>query len=134
VVLTAGQVHESTQLEPVLDAIRVPRRRGRPRKRPGRLVADKGYRYRRCRRALRRRGIRHVIPERRDQRAQRAAQGARGGRPPGFDRAAYRGRNAIERCINRLKQFRGLATRYEKRAVNYRALVVLTAIVIWLTT
>jgi len=134
VVLTAGQVHESTQLEPVLDAIRVPRRRGRPRKRPGRLVADKGYSYRRCRRALRRRGIRHVIPERRDQRAQRAAQGARGGRPPGFDRAAYRGRNAIERCINRLKQFRGLATRYEKRAVNYRALVVLAAIVIWLTT
>jgi len=134
VVLTAGQVHESTQLEPVLDAIRVPRRRGRPRTRPGRLVADKGYSYRRCRRALRRRGIRHVIPERRDQRAQRAAQGARGGRPPGFDRAAYRGRNAIERCINRLKQFRGLATRYEKRAVNYRALVVLAAIVIWLTT
>ena len=133
-VLTAGQVHESTQLEPVLDAIRVPRRRGRPRKRPGRLVADKGYSYRKCRRALRRRGIRHVIPERRDQRAQRAAQGARGGRPPGFDRAAYRGRNAIERCINRLKQFRGLATRYEKRAVNYRALVVLAAIVIWLTT
>jgi len=134
VVLTAGQVHESTQLEPVLDAIRVPRRRGRPRKRPGRLVADKGYSYRKCRRALRRRGIRHVIPERRDQRAQRAAQGARGGRPPGFDRAAYRGRNAIERCINRLKQFRGLATRYEKRAVNYRALVVLAASVIWLTT
>jgi transposase len=134
VVLTAGQVHESTQLEPVLDAIRVPRRRGRPRRRPGRLVADKGYSSRRCRRARRRRGIRHVIPERRDQRAQRAAQGARGGRPPGFDRAAYRGRNAIERCINRLKQFRGLATRYEKRAVNYRALVVLTAIVIWLTT
>ena len=133
-VLTAGQVHESTQLEPVLDAIRVPRRRGRPRKRPGRLVADKGYSYRKCRRALRRRGIRHVIPERRDQRAQRAAQGARGGRPPGFDRAAYRGRNAIERCINRLKQFRGLATRYEKRAVNYRALVVLAASVIWLTT
>jgi len=134
IVLTAGQVHESTQLEPVLDAIRVPRRRGRPRKRPGRLVADKGYSYRRCRQTLRRRGIRHVIPERRDQRAQRAAKGARGGRPPGFDRAAYRGRNAIERCINRLKQFRGLATRYEKRAVNYRALVVLAAIVIWLTT
>ena len=133
-VLTAGQVHESTQLEPVLDAIRVPRRRGRPRKRPGRLVADKGYSYRKCRRALRRRGIRHVIPERRDQRAQRAAAGARGGRPSGFDRTAYRRRNVIERGINRLKQFRGLATRYEKRAANYRALVVLAAIVIWLTT
>jgi transposase len=38
----------------------------------------------------------------------------------------------IERCINRLKQWRGLATRYEKRAVNYRAMVVIAAIVIWL--
>ncbi len=56
------------------------------------------------------------------------------GRPPAFDRVAYRRRNTIERGINRLKQFRGLAMRYEKRAVNYRAMVVLAAIVIWLTT
>lgn len=41
-------------------------------------------------------------------------------------------RNVVERCINRLKQWRGLATRYEKRALNYRAMVVLAAIVIWL--
>jgi len=134
IVLTAGQVHESTQLEPTLDAIRVPRPgRGRPRKRPDRLLADKGFSYPRCRRALRRRGIPHTIPERRDQQRQRRAKGRRGGRPPAFDRLAYRRRNAIERCINRLKQFRGLAMRYEKRAVNYRAMVVLAAIVIWLT-
>ena len=38
----------------------------------------------------------------------------------------------VERCINRLKQWRGLATRYEKRAVNYRAMVVIASIVIWL--
>ncbi len=133
-VLTAGQVHDSTQLEPVLDAIRVPRRgRGRPRKRPARLLADKGYAYRKCRRALRRRQIRHTIPERRDQRAQRAARGAKGGRPPAFDRAAYRRRNVVERCVNRLKQWRGLATRYEKRALNYRAMVVIAALMIWLT-
>jgi transposase len=40
----------------------------------------------------------------------------------------------VERCINRLKQWRGLATRDEKRAVNYRALVVLASIVLWLET
>jgi len=37
-----------------------------------------------------------------------------------------------ERCVNRLKQWRGIATRYEKRAVNYRAAVVLIAITLWL--
>ena len=132
-MLTGGQAHDSTQLEPVLDAIRVPRPgRGRPRKRPARLLGDKGYSYPRCRRALRRRGIRHVIPERRDQRAQRAAKGRRGGRPPGFDRATYRRRNVVERCVNRLKQFRGIATRYEKRALNYRAMVVIAALMLWL--
>ena len=133
-MLTAGQVHDSTQLEPVLDAIRVPRRgRGRPRKRPARLLADKGYSYRKCRQALKRRKTRHSIPERRDQRAQRRAKGRRGGRPPAFDRAAYRRRNVMERCVNRLKQWRGIATRYEKRALNYRALVVIGAIMLWLT-
>ena len=132
IVLTGGQVHESTQLEPVLDAIRVPRRRGRPRKRPERLLGDKGYSYRTCRRALRRRGIPHVIPERRDQRQQRLAKGAAGGRPPRFEQAAYARRNVIERCINRLKQFRRVATRYDKHVVRYRAFVVLAAISLWL--
>ena len=92
VVLTPGQRHDSTQLEAVLDAIRVPRPggRGRPRKRPDRLIGDKGYAYERCRRLLRRRGIPHVIPERDDQRARRAH---RPGRKPAFDREAYRRRN-----------------------------------------
>jgi transposase len=93
------------------------------------LIADKGYSYLRCRRLLRRRQIPHTIPERRDQRAQRAT---RPGRPLAFARATYARRNVIERCINRLKQWRGVATRYEKRAVNYRAMVVIASIVIWL--
>lgn len=54
------------------------------------------------------------------------------GRPLAFDQAIYARRNVVERCINRLKQWRGLATRYEKRAVNYRAMLVLAAIIIWL--
>ena len=131
IVITPGQRHDSTQLAPVLAGIRVPRPggRGRPRTRPERLIADKGYSYPRCRRLLRERQIPHTIPERRDQRARRAT---RPGRPLAFDKAIYARRNVVERCINRLKQWRGLATRYEKRAVNYRAMVVIASIVFWL--
>jgi transposase len=116
----------------VLDGIRVPRPGGcgRPRQRPSYLIADKGYSYPTCRQFLRRRGIRHTIPERRDQRRRRATHP---GRPPAFDAATYRRRNVIERCVNKLKQWRGIATRYEKRAVNYQAMVVIAALVIWLT-
>lgn len=130
-VLTAGQRHDSTQLEAVRDAIRVPRPggRGRPRKRPDRLIGDKGYSYERCRQLLRRRGIPHVIPERDGQRARRAH---RPGRKPAFDRAAYRRRNVVERCVNRLTQWRGIATRFEQRAANYRAMVVIASLMIWL--
>ena len=132
VVLTAGQRHESTQLVPVLDGIRVPRPRGRPRKRPDQAALDKGYSYPKCRRVLRCRGIRHVIPERKDQRAQRQAKGYCGGRPPRFDHEVYRQRSWGERCVNRLKQFRRVATRYEKRAANYLAFVHFASIMIWL--
>lgn len=129
-VLTPGQRHDSTQLVPLLDAIRVPRvGRGRPRKRPARVIGDKGYRYPSCRRELRRRGIAATIPERSDQRTRRATKP---GRPLAFDKAAYRRRNVVERCINRLKQWRGVATRYEKRAENYRAMVVIAALMLWL--
>ena len=130
-VLTPGQRHDSTQLAAVLDAIRVPRPggRGRPRKRPDRLIADKGSSYPSCRRLLRRRGIPHTIPERRDQRERRAR---RPGRPLAFDPETYRRRNVVERCVNRLKQWRGLATRFEKRAATYRALVVIAATLLWL--
>ena len=131
IVITPGQRHDSTQLDPVLAGIRVPRLggRGRPRIRPDRLIADKGYSYPRCRRLLRARQIPHTIPERRDQRAHRAA---RPGRPLVFDKVIYARRNVVERCINRLKQWRGLATRYEKRAANYRAMVVIASIVVWI--
>lgn len=133
VVITPGQRHDSTRLEAVLEGIRVPRPggRGRPRSRPDRLIADKGYSYPRCRRLLRQRHIPHTIPERRDQQARRAA---RPGRPLAFDKTTYARRNVVECGINRLKQWRGLATRYEKRAVNFRAMVVIASIVIWLAS
>jgi len=130
VILTPGQRHDSTQLVPLVDAIRVPRvGRGRPRTRPERVIGDKGYSYPTCRQALRQRGIKATIPERRDQRERRVGKP---GRPLAFDRAAYRRRNVVERCMNRLKQWRSVATRYEKRATNYRAMVVIAALMLWL--
>lgn len=132
VVLTPGQRNDGTQLGAVLDAIRVPRTgRGRPRKRPGRLVADRSYGRGVYRQMLRARGIPYTIPERRDH-AERRAE--RRGRPLGFDALIYAKRNVVERCVNRLKQWRGIATRYEKRAVNYRAAVLVVSLMIWLTS
>jgi transposase len=132
VVLSAGQRHGSTQLEGLLDAVRVPpppSMPGRPRKRPDHLLADRGYSFESCRRLLRTRGISHTIPERNNQKEHRAL---RPGRRPGFDREAYRRRNVVERCVNKLKQWRGIATRYEKRAANYRAMVVIASLMMWL--
>ena len=89
------------------------------------VLADKGYAHDSTRAALRRRGIPHDIPERRDQVARRAARGSRGGRPPAFSREDYKQRNVVERAFGRLKQWRDLATRYAKRAAIYRASLVL---------
>ncbi len=130
VLLTPGQRHGSTRLGALLDAIRVPRLgRSRPRKRPERLIADKGYDFSTCRGLLRRRGIAHVIPRRREREEHHAD---RVGRRTAFDRETYARRNVVERCVNRLKQWRGIATRYEKRAANYRAMVVIASLMMWL--
>ena len=107
---------------------------GRPRKRPERVLADKAYSHPSTRAALRGRGIRFTSPEKSDQIARRAAKGSRGGRPPAFDPALYADRNVVERCFNRLKQFRDLATRYAKRAAYYRSELIIASIVLWLRT
>ncbi len=97
------------------------------------LLADKGYAHDPTRKALRRRRIPHTISERSDQVARLAAKGSTGGRPPEFDKQLYRHRNVVERCFNRLKQWRDLATRYAKRASIYRSSPTLIAAIIWLT-
>jgi transposase len=112
ICLSPGQRHESTQLEPLLD--------GLPGI-PGRVVGDKGYSYPRVRSFLAERGIEATIPTRKDQ-----------PRNPEFDKELYRQRNIVERAFARLKQWRCVATRYDKRSRNYRAQIVLAAIMIWL--
>ncbi|GAO07118.1 putative transposase [Streptomyces lydicamycinicus] len=112
--------------------IRVPRTGpGRPRTRLVTVLADRAYSSRSIRSHLRRRTIRAVIPQPSDQIGHRLRRGRRGGRPPGFDADAYKQRNTVERCINRLKQWRGLATRTDKLAIAYQAALHLAAILIW---
>ena len=133
VILTPGQDGDNPQLLPLLDGIRVAcAGPGRRRSRPDAVLADKAYSHPSTRRALRKRRIRLVSPERSDQIARRKAAGSRGGRPPAFDAALYKQRNVIERCFSRLRQFRGLATRYAKRAAYYQAEVTIAAIILWL--
>lgn len=134
ILLTPGQAGDNPQLFALLDAIEVNQPGpGRPRKRPDMLIADKAYAHDSTRIELRRRRIRHTIPERSDQAARRTTKGSRGGRPPRFDSQTYKRRNVVERCFNRLKQWRDLATRYAKRASLYQASLVLIAALIWLT-
>nr|WP_203602567.1 IS5 family transposase [Streptomyces coelicoflavus] len=130
--VTAGQAGDAPAFETVMSRIRVPRiGSGRPRTRPLAVLADRAYSSRAIRSHLRRRGIRAVIPQPSDQVGHRLRRGRSGGRPPRFDSEAYKQRNTVERCINRLKQWRGLATRTDKLAIAYQAALQLAGILIW---
>ncbi len=121
-VLTVGERHETVVFEQLMEQGAVRRTAGgRPRLRPRRVVGDKGYSSGAIRRYLRRRGIRFTIP-RKDNEKHRGK----------FDKSIYRTRNVVERCFNRLKQFRRIATRYEKNAENYLAMLTLASIQLWL--
>ncbi|MEU5093144.1 IS5 family transposase [Streptomyces sp. NPDC021356] len=134
-VVTGGQRADCTQFKHVLEKIRIPRTGpGRPRKKPDSLAADKAYSNGPCREYLRRRGIRHTIPEKTDSQAARLRKGSRGGRPPDFDEDRYKKRNTVERTINRLKQSRAVATRYDKRGYVFLGTATAAALVIWLRT
>jgi transposase len=122
ILLTSGERHEQPVLPLLMERGAVKREgRGRPRIRPEAVAGDKGYSSPTVRRYLKERRIRAVIPTKADQPPD-----------PAFDRDAYRKRNVVERLINRLKQHRRVATRYEKRAANYLAMVTLAAILLWL--
>ncbi len=130
-VLTAGQA-DSPQFIPVLKKIRVRGPVGRPRTRPDAVAGDKAYSSRGNRAHLRKRGIKPVIPEKVDQAANRKKKGSRGGRPVGHDADLYKERNTVERLINKLKAWRGIATRYDKTPDSYLAGLHLRASMIWI--
>jgi putative transposase len=106
---------------------------GRARTTPIALLGDKAYSSRAHRETLRRRGITAVIPEPSTQIDNRLRRGSKGGRPVTYDRDLYRGRNVVERCFNTFKQWRGLASRYDKHVIVYRGAAVLRSIITWLT-
>jgi len=98
-MITGGNINDTTMMTAVLEDIRVPRAgKGRPRTRPDRVLADKGS-------------------------PSRAKQQER-----------YKGRNVVGRCFDRLKQWRGIAMRSDKRLRSYRAAVGLAATLIWTTS
>lgn len=131
-VLTEGQAADSPGFVPVLGGIRIRGPVGRPRTRPDAVAADKAYSSRANRAHLRRRGIKAAIPVKADQAANRKKKGSQGGRPLSHDAVLYKGRNAVERCINKIKAWRGLATRYDKKPESYLAGLHLRGAVIWM--
>jgi len=133
-VVTGGQRNDGVMLKDTLEDIYVPRPTGRPRTTPEVVLADRGYPSGVNRRYLRARHIKMVIPQKKNEIAARQKKGSQGGRPPGLDVEAYKGRNVVERSFNSVKQWRGLATRYDKLATTYRSATVLHAILQWLKT
>lgn len=122
-MLSAGQAGDNPHLMPLID-LHKSGARG-----PFHLLADKAYSHPSTRRSLRERRIPHTIPERSDQVERRKAKGSAGGRPPNFDPDLYRKRNTVERGFNRIKQWRGIATRYDKYATTYLGGVLLAALI-----
>lgn len=133
IALTAGQAGDSPVLKLLLADLAVARiGPGRPRTRPDAVLGDKAYSSRANRALLRSKRVQAVIPQRADEVGHRQRRGAAGGRPPGFDREVYKHRNAVERSFNDHKQWRGIATRYDKLGTVYRGGIVLRAITLWL--
>ena len=115
------------------EGVRVARvRPGRPRTTPDALLGDKAYSSRATRAALRARWITAVIAEPADQAGHGSRRGSKGGRPPAFDPVRYKGRNVVERSCQAIKQWRALATRYDKLAITYRAGLLIRAVLLWL--
>jgi transposase len=132
-ILSPGQHGDCPKFIPLMEAIRIGRRgKGRPRTRPGAAMGDKAYSSAANRTYLRKRGIKAIIPVKEDQKNHRRHRGSHGGRPPAFDPGRYEDRNTVERCFAKLKQFRAVATRYDKREFMYQGTIDLASIRIWL--
>ena len=112
--MTGGEAHEVKGYDALMELHDI---------NPGRLLGDKGYDSDDIRNDLANRGIEPVIPPRSNRKT-----------PIEYDREAYKRRNLIERCVNRLKQFRRIATRYEKTARAYLSMLSIAAARLWIKT
>ena len=112
--MTGGEAHEVKGYDALMELHDI---------NPDRLLGDKGYDSDDIRYDLAERGIEPVIPPRSNRKT-----------PIEYDREAYKRRNLIERCVNRLKQFRRIATRYEKTARAYLSMLCLAAARLWIKT
>jgi transposase len=121
VEISAGQTHDSTCFESVFDGISIAQPLGRPRTRPTTAAGDKGYSCQRIRQWLKARGIKPVIPHKDNEQARFDGRVK-------FDKAAYRRRAIIENVIGWLKECRRVATRFEKLAINFQAMLQLAMI------
>ena len=130
VQLTGGQDGDNPELLPLLKAHEL--FHGPARKNRVQLLADQAYSHPSTRKELRRRRIGHTIPERLDQKARCKTKGTAGGRPAAFAADLYRLRDTVERGFGRLKQWRGIATRYDKYALTFLGGVLLASSVLHL--
>ena len=105
-----GQRHDITRGHELIDGLE-----------PGAVIADKGYDADHLRQAVLDAGAEPVIPARSNR-----------GTPRDYNKTLYKERNRIERFFNKLKQFRRVATRYDKLLANYEGFVQLAAIAILL--
>jgi transposase len=112
--VTGGEVHEVKGYNALIELHDVA---------PDRLLGDNGYDSDAIRDDLTKRGIAPVIPPRSNRKT-----------PIEYDHEAYKRRNLIERCVNRLKQFRRIATRYEKTARAYLSMLCIAAARLWIKT
>jgi transposase len=112
--VTGGEAHEVKGYEALIELHDVD---------PDRLLGDKGYDSDEIRDDLTKRGIKPVIPPRSNRKTLIA-----------YGREAYKRRNLIERCVNRLKQLRRIATRYEKTARAYLSMLCIAAARLWIKT
>ncbi|MEU6174235.1 IS5 family transposase [Streptantibioticus parmotrematis] len=131
-VMTKGQAADSPQFITVLEKVRVRGTIGRPRTRPDAVAGDKAYSSRGNRAYLSKRRIKAVIPEKVDQSANRRKKGSLGGRPVGHDAELHKDRNTVERLINKLRAWRGRATRYDKSPTSYLAGLHLRGAMTWI--
>ena len=119
--MSAGQVHDTQLLEPLLTKVQVHQKQGRPKSRPKRLAGDKGYSSKRIRDYLCSRDIEAIIPHKDN-------EAARHDPTVMFDKATYRRRSIVEQVIGWLKECRRIATRFEKLALTFLAMVKLAMI------